>query len=146
MNLHELAPVMGSTHVNKRKGRGTGTGNGKTAGRGHKGQKARSGGKLRIGFEGGQMPLARRIPKRGFNNIFAKQFAIVNVSDLEKFDNDTVVTEELLVQTGLVKKALDGVKVLGNGELSKKLTVNVTAFSASAKEKIEKAGGKAEVV
>ena len=146
MNLHELAPVMGSTHVNKRKGRGTGTGNGKTAGRGHKGQKARSGGKLRIGFEGGQMPLARRIPKRGFNNIFAKQFAIVNVSDLEKFDNDTVVTEELLVQTGLVKKALDGVKVLGNGELSKKLTVNVTAFSASAKEKIEKAGGKAEVI
>ena len=140
MKLHELSPAPGSTKKAYRVGRGAGSGNGKTAGKGHKGQKARSGGKLRIGFEGGQMPLARRIPKRGFNHIF------VNVSDLEKFDNDTVVTEELLVQTGLVKKALDGVKVLGNGELSKKLTVNVTAFSASAKEKIEKAGGKAEVI
>ena len=121
-----------------RVGRGAGSGNGKTAGKGHKGQKARSGGGVRPGFEGGQMPLQRRIPKRGFNNIFAKQFAIVNVNDLEKFDNDTVVTEELLVQTGLVKKALDGVKVLGNGELSKKLTVNVTAFSASAKERLKR--------
>ena len=146
MELSNLRPAEGSKHSdNFRRGRGHGSGNGKTAGKGHKGQKARSGAP-RPGFEGGQMPLYRRIPKRGFNNIFAKQFAIVNVSDLEKFDNDTVVTEELLVQTGLVKKALDGVKVLGNGELSKKLTVNVTAFSASAKEKIEKAGGKAEVI
>lgn len=146
MDLSNLRPADGAKQSdNFRRGRGHGSGNGKTAGKGHKGQKARSGAP-RPGFEGGQMPLQRRIPKRGFNNIFAKQFAIVNVSDLEKFDNDTVVTEELLVQTGLVKKALDGVKVLGNGELSKKLTVNVTAFSASAKEKIEKAGGKAEVI
>ena len=146
MDLSNLRPADGSKQSdNFRRGRGHGSGNGKTAGKGHKGQKARSGAP-RPGFEGGQMPLQRRIPKRGFNNIFAKQFAIVNVSDLEKFDNDTVVTEELLVQTGLVKKALDGVKVLGNGELSKKLTVNVAAFSASAKEKIEKAGGKAEVI
>ena len=146
MNLSELRPAEGSKHSdNFRRGRGHGSGNGKTAGKGHKGQKARSGAP-RPGFEGGQMPLQRRIPKRGFNNIFAKHFAIVNVSDLERFDNDTVVTEELLVETGLVKKALDGVKVLGNGDLSKKLTVNVTAFSASAKEKIEKAGGKAEVI
>ena len=129
MKLHELSPAPGSTKKAYRVGRGAGSGNGKTAGKGHKGQKARSGGGVRPGFD-----------------IFAKQFAIVNVSDLEKFDNDTVVTEELLVQTGLVKKALDGVKVLGNGELSKKLTVNVTAFSASAKEKIEKAGGKPEVI
>ena len=143
MKLHELSPAPGSTKKAFRVGRGAGSGNGKTAGKGHKGQKARSGGGVR---PGGQMPLQRRIPKRGFNNIFAKHFAIVNVSDLERFDNDTVVTEELLVETGLVKKALDGVKVLGNGDLSKKLTVNVTAFSASAKEKIEKAGGKAEVI
>ena len=124
MNLHELAPVMGSTHVNKRKGRGTGTGNGKTAGRGHKGQKARSGGKLRIGFEGGQMPLARRIPKRGFNNIFA----------------------EPLTEKGILHDCKYGLKVLGNGSVSKKVTVKAAAFSESAKEKIEKAGGKAEVV
>ena len=146
MNLHDLTSVPGSTQERKRIGRGHGSGWGKTSGKGHKGQKARSGKGFRPGFEGGQMPLQRRIPKRGFNNIFAKHFAIVNVSDLERFDNDTVVTEELLVETGLVKKALDGVKVLGNGDLSKKLTVNVTAFSASAKEKIEKAGGKAEVI
>ena len=146
MKLHELKASAGARKAVTRKGRGAGSGNGKTAGFGHKGQKARSGGGVRPGFEGGQMPLQRRIPKRGFNNIFAKQFAIVNVSDLERFDNDTVVTEELLVQTGLVKKALDGVKILGNGDLSKKLTVNATAFSASAKEKIEKAGGKAEVI
>ena len=146
MNLHELAPVMGSTHVNKRKGRGTGTGNGKTAGRGHKGQKARSGGKLRIGFEGGQMPLARRIPKRGFNNIFASKFAIVNVSDLNKFTDGTVVDAELLKASGLVKKEYDGIKVLGNGELTAKLTVKAAKFSQSAVEKIEKAGGKAEVM
>ena len=146
MDLSSLKPACGSTHHEKRIGRGQGSGKGGTSTRGHKGAKSRSGYHTKIGFEGGQMPLQRRIPKRGFNNIFAKKFAIVNVSDLEKFDNDTVVTEELLVQTGLVKKALDGVKVLGNGELSKKLTVNVTAFSASAKEKIEKAGGKAEVI
>ena len=147
MNLHELAPVMGSTHVNKRKGRGTGTGNGKTAGRGHKGQKARSGGKLRIGFEGGQMPLARRLPKVGFNNIFATQYAIVNVADLEAaFEAGAVVDTEALKAKGLVKKTLDGVKVLGNGELTKALTVKAAAYSASAKEKIEKAGGKAEVM
>ena len=142
MDLSSLKPAAGSTHREKRIGRGQGSGKGGTSTRGHKGAKSRSGYHTKIGFEGGQMPLQRRIPKRGFNNIFAKQFAIVNVSDLEKFDNDTVVTEELLV----VKKALDGVKVLGNGDLSKKLTVNVTAFSASAKEKIEKAGGKAEVI
>ena len=145
MNLHELAPVMGSTHVNKRKGRGTGTGNGKTAGRGHKGQKARSGGKLRIGFEGGQMPLARRIPKRGFNNIFAKPLTAINVAVLNRVEDGAVVDAQALVDAGLLKKTLDGVKVLGRGELTKKLTVNCAAFSASAKEKIEKAGGKAEV-
>ena len=146
MKLHELSPAPGSTKKAYRVGRGAGSGNGKTAGKGHKGQKARSGGGVRPGFEGGQMPLYRRIPKRGFTNIFAKEFAIVNVSDLEAFENGTVVTEQLLVESGLVKKALDGVKVLGNGELSKNLTVNATAFSASAKEKIEKAGGKAEVI
>ena len=146
MNLHELAPVMGSTHVNKRKGRGTGTGNGKTAGRGHKGQKARSGVK-HAGFEGGQMPLARRLPKFGFNNIFATQYAIVNVADLEAaFNAGDVVDTEALKAKGLVKKTLDGVKVLGNGELTKALTVKAAAYSASAKEKIEKAGGKAEVM
>ena len=145
MKLNELRDNEGATKNRIRVGRGIGSGKGKTCGRGQKGQKSRSGVAVN-GFEGGQMPLQRRIPKRGFNNIFAKQFAIVNVSDLERFDNDTVVTEELLVQTGLVKKALDGVKILGNGDLSKKLTVNATAFSASAKEKIEKAGGKAEVI
>ena len=146
MNLHELAPVMGSTHVNKRKGRGTGTGNGKTAGRGHKGQKARSGVK-HAGFEGGQMPLARRLPKVGFNNIFATQYAIINVADLEAaFEAGEVVDTEALKAKGLVKKTLDGVKVLGNGELTKALTVKAAAYSASAKEKIEKAGGKAEVM
>ena len=132
MNLHELAPVMGSTHVNKRKGRGTGTGNGKTAGRGHKGQKARSGGKLRIGFEGGQMPLARRIPKRGFNNIFAEPL--------------TAVDAAALIEKGILHDCKYGLKVLGNGSVSKKVTVKAAAFSESAKEKIEKAGGKAEVV
>ena len=139
MNLHELAPVMGSTHVNKRKGRGTGTGNGKTAGRGHKGQKARSGGKLRIGFEGGQMPLARRIPKRGFNNIFAEPLTAVNVAVLNKFEDGAVVDAAALIEKGILK-------VLGNGSVTKKVTVKAAAFSESAKEKIEKAGGKAEVV
>lgn len=146
MNLHELAPVMGSTHVNKRKGRGTGTGNGKTAGRGHKGQKARSGGKLRIGFEGGQMPLARRIPKRGFHNIFAKPLESVNVSALEKFEDGAVVDAKALLDSGILSKCTYGVKILGNGEITKKLTVKASAFSESAKAKIEAAGGKAEVV
>ena len=146
MKLHELSPAPGSVKKAYRKGRGAGSGNGKTAGKGHKGQKARTGGGVRLGFEGGQMPLQRRIPKRGFNNIFGTQYAVVNVSDLEQFENDTVVTTELLMEAGLVKKTLDGVKILGNGELTKKLTVNAKAFSASAKEKIEKAGGKAEVI
>ena len=147
MYINELSPVAGSTHVNKRKGRGHATGNGKTAGRGHKGQKARSGGGVRIGFEGGQMPLARRLPKVGFNNIFATQYAIVNVADLEAaFNAGDVVDTEALKAKGLVKKTLDGVKVLGNGELTKALTVKAAAYSASAKEKIEKAGGKAEVM
>ena len=146
MNLHELAPVMGSTHVNKRKGRGTGTGNGKTAGRGHKGQKARSGGKLRIGFEGGQMPLARRIPKRGFHNIFAKPLESVNVSALEKFEDGATVDAKVLLDAGVLSKCTYGVKILGNGEITKKLTVKASAFSESAKAKIEAAGGKAEVV
>ena len=146
MNLHELAPVMGSTHVNKRKGRGTGTGNGKTAGRGHKGQKARSGGKLRIGFEGGQMPLARRIPKRGFNNIFAEPLTAANVAVLDKFEDVAVVDAAALIEKGILHACKYGLKVLGNGSVSKKVTVKAAAFSESAKEKIEKAGGKAEVV
>ena len=146
MKLHELSPAEGSTKDVKRKGRGHGSGNGKTAGKGHKGQKARSGGGVRPGFEGGQTSLARRIPKRGFNNIFATEYAVINVSDLEKFVDGTVVDTELLKASGLVKKELDGVKVLGNGELTKNLTVKAAAFSASAKEKIEKAGGKAEVI
>ena len=146
MNLHELAPVMGSTHVDKRKGRGTGSGNGKTGGRGHKGQKARSGGKLRIGFEGGQMPLARRIPKRGFHNIFAKPLESVNVSALEKFEDGAVVDAKVLLDAGVLSKCTYGVKILGNGEITKKLTVKASAFSESAKAKIEAAGGKAEVV
>ena len=146
MNLHELSPAPGSVSVGKRKGRGTGTGNGKTAGRGHKGQKARSGGKVRRGFEGGQMPLARRLPKRGFNNIFAKPLTEVKLSALECFDNGTEVTAELLLKHGILSKCPHGVKVIGNGTLSKQLTVKAAAFSASAKEKIEAAGGKAEVV
>ena len=146
MELHELAPIAGSTHVAKRKGRGTGTGNGKTAGRGHKGQKARSGGKVRVGFEGGQMPLARRIPKRGFNNIFAKPLTAVNVSELNVFENGTVVTAALLEEKGIIRDCKYGLKVLSNGELTKKLTVQAAAFSGSAKAKIEEAGGKAEVV
>ena len=146
MKLNELSPALGSTHVAKRKGRGHATGNGKTAGRGHKGQKARSGGGTRIGFEGGQMPLARRIPKRGFNNIFAKPMEMLNVSALEKFDNGTVVDAELLLSTGALSKCEYGFKVLGNGELTKSLTVKASAFSESAKAKIEAAGGKAEVV
>ena len=146
MNLHELAPVMGSTHVNKRKGRGSAPGNGKTAGRGHKGQKARSGGKLRIGFEGGQMPLARRIPKRGFNNIFAKPLTAVNVAVLNQFEDGAVVDSAALIAKGILQDCKYGLKVLGNGNVTKKVTVKAAAFSESAKEKIEKAGGKAEVV
>ena len=146
MNLHDLSPAVGSTHPAKRKGRGHGTGNGKTAGRGHKGQKARSGGGVRIGFEGGQIPLSRRLPKRGFNNIFAKPLDAINVSDLERFEDGATVTVKDIVDAGLVSKCKYGVKVLGNGELTKKLNVQVNAFSASAKEKIEAAGGKAEVI
>ncbi len=146
MKLHELSPAPGSKKDAFRKGRGHGSGNGKTAGKGHKGQKARSGGGVRPGFEGGQMPLARRVPKRGFTNIFATKYAIINVADLNKFDDGAVVDTKAIVEAGLVKKVLDGVKVLGNGELSKKLTIQVAAFSESAKKKIEEAGGKAEVM
>ena len=146
MFMSELSPAPGSTHVAKRKGRGVGTGNGKTGGRGHKGQKARSGGGTRSGFEGGQMPLARRIPKRGFNNIFAKPLERVNVSDLNRFEDGAEVNANILLATGVLSKCTYGVKILGNGELTKKLTVKANAFSAGAKEKIEAAGGKAEVV
>jgi len=146
MEIHELSPVKGSTHVAKRKGRGHGTGNGKTSGRGHKGQKSRSGGGTRIGFEGGQMPLARRVPKRGFNNIFAKPLTSVNLTALNRFKDGTVVDAALLLESGVLSKCPHGVKVLGNGYLKKKLTVKATAFSESAKLKIEEAGGKAEVV
>ena len=146
MNLFELAPVAGSTHVGKRKGRGTGTGNGKTAGRGHKGQKARSGGKVRVGFEGGQMPLARRIPKRGFNNIFAKPLTAINVAALNAFEDGAVVDVNALLEKGILNDCKYGVKVLGNGSVTKKLTVKASAFSDSAKEKIEQAGGKTEVI
>ena len=146
MNLHELAPVAGSTHVGKRKGRGTGTGNGKTAGRGHKGQKARSGGKVRIGCEGGQMPLGRRIPKRGFNNIFAKPLTAINVGSLNAFEDGAVVDAAALIEKGILHECKYGLKVLANGKLTKKVTVKAAAFSESAKAKIEEAGGKAEVV
>ena len=146
MKLHELSPAKGSTHVGKRKGRGHGSGNGKTAGRGHKGQNSRSGGGTRIGFEGGQMPLARRVPKRGFNNIFAKPLTAINVASLDKFKSGAVVGVEELIEAGVIKKCEHGLKVLGNGTLKKKLTVQATAFSALAKQKIEEAGGKAEVV
>ena len=145
MKLHELSPVEGSTHVSKRVGRGHGSGWGKTAGKGHKGQNARSGGGVRPGFEGGQMPLSRRVPKRGFNNIFATKYANVNVGELNaKFEDGAVIDAEALKAAGLIHKISDGVK--GNGELDKKLTVKAAAFSKSAQEKIEKAGGKAEVV
>ncbi len=146
MKLHELSPAPGATKETKRIGRGHGSGQGKTAGKGHKGQKARSGGGVRPGFEGGQTALARRIPKRGFNNIFGTVYAVVNVCDLERFTDGTVVDTELLKASGLVKKELDGIKILGNGELTKNLTVKAAKFSAAAKEKIEKAGGKAEVM
>ena len=146
MNLHELSPAPGSNTKAYRKGRGAGSGNGKTAGRGHKGQWARSGGGVRVGFEGGQMPLARRLPKRGFHNIFAKPLEAINVSALEKFEDGAVVDVQALLEKGVLSKCQYGVKILGNGEISKKLTVKASAFSASAKEKIVAAGGKWEVV
>ena len=145
MKLYELAPAPGANADVYRKGRGHGSGNGKTAGKGHKGQKARSGGSIRPGFEGGQMPLQRRIPKRGFVNVFATNYAVINVKDLNVFEDGAVVDEQAIVEAGLLKKTLDGVKILGKGELTKKLTVNVAAFSESAKQKIEEVGGKAEV-
>lgn len=147
MKLNELSPAAGSTKEAYRKGRGSGSGNGKTAGRGHKGQWARSGGGVRPGFEGGQMPLARRLPKRGFNNkVFAKHYAEVNVAALNAFEDGETICVVAMLEKGLIGKACDGVKVLGNGELKKKLTVKAAGFSKSAKEKIEAAGGKAEVV
>ena len=145
MKLHELQPAIGSTTAPKRLGRGVGSQLGKTSGKGHKGAKARSGGGPRPGFEGGQMPLTRRLPKRGFTNIFAKEYAIVNVSALNVFEDGAVVTNEALIEKGLIKKVLDGVKVLGGGELTKKLTVSVDKVTDSAKEKIEAIGGKVEV-
>ena len=144
MNIHELSPVVGSTHVGKRKGRGHATGNGKTAGRGHKGQKARSGVK-KAGFEGGQMPLYRLLPKRGFKNIWAKEYAEVNVSVLNRFEDGTTVDPVALVEAGILKNVRDGVRILGNGELEKKLTVVANGFTKSAKAKIEAAGGKVVV-
>ena len=147
MKLHELRPSEGAFKTSKRVGRGTGSGLGKTSGKGHKGQNARSGGGVRPGFEGGQLPLFRRLPKRGFSNaMFKTEYATINVSDLEKFDNGAVVTPELLKEMGILKKQLAGVKVLGNGELTKKLTVKAHKFSSSAIEKIEAIGGKAEVI
>ena len=146
MKLHELSPVPGSVRDVKRIGRGHGSGQGKTAGKGHKGQKARAGRGMRPGFEGGQMPLQRRVPKRGFNNIFATRYTAINLSVLNKFEDGAVVDADALKAAGLVKKAYDGIKVLGNGSLQKKLTVKAAAFSESAKAKIDEAGGKAEVI
>ena len=146
MKLFELQPSEGSTKSRKRLGRGHGSGLGKTSGRGHKGQKARSGGGVRIGFEGGQMPIYRRLPKRGFTNIFAKEYVEVKISDLNTFDNGATVDAEALKEAGIIKKVCDGIKVLGNGSLEKKLTVKAAKFTGSAKEKIEAAGGKVEVI
>ena len=147
MKLHELSPAEGSVKEGFRKGRGAGSGNGKTAGKGHKGQNARSGGGVRPGFEGGQLPLYRKLPKRGFNNFrFAKQYTVVNVQSLNRFNDGDVVDSAALLNAGIVSTVLDGVKVLGEGELTKKLTVKAAVFSASAKEKIEAVGGKTEVV
>ena len=146
MKLHELTPAEGSVKDKKRKGRGAGSGNGKTAGKGHKGQKARSGGGVRPGFEGGQLPLYRKLPKRGFTNIFATKYAIVNVEKLNAFEDGAVVDINALLEKKIIRKELDGLKVLGNGEITQKITVKAAIFSASAKEKIEAAGGKAEVV
>ena len=146
MNLHELSPAAGSNKKAYRKGRGNGSGNGKTAGRGQKGQWSRSGGGVRVGFEGGQMPLARRLPKRGFNNIFAKPLTAINVAILNQFEDGAVVDAAALIEKGILNDCKYGLKVLGNGNVTKKITVKVASFSASAKEKIEQAGGKAEVV
>ena len=147
MKLHELEKNIGATHAKKRVGRGSGSGLGKTSGRGQKGQKARSGGSINPVFEGGQLPLYRRIPKRGFkNHMFKTQYAVINVEDLNIFEDGTVVTPALLKDTGIVKKQLDGIKVLGNGKLEKKLTIQANKFSISAKEKIKEAGSKAEVI
>ena len=146
MKLHELSPAAGSAKPVYRKGRGPASGNGKTAGKGHKGQNARAGGGVRPGFEGGQIPLYRRLPKRGFHNVFAKHYTIVNVDALNVFEDGTVVSADTLIEAKIIKKECDGVKVLGNGDLSKKLTVKASIFSASAKEKIEAAGGKIEVI
>ena len=146
MKRHELSPAYGSAKASYRKGRGAGSGNGKTAGKGHKGQNARSGGGVRVGFEGGQLPLYRKLPKRGFKNRFAVNYAVVNVEALNKFENGAIVDLEALKAAKLVRKELDGVKILGNGELTKTLTVKATVFSATAKEKIEAAGGKIEEV
>lgn len=146
MKLHELSPAPGSVREAKRIGRGHGSGQGKTAGKGHKGQKARAGRGMQIGFEGGQMPLQRRIPKRGFNNIFATPYTIVNLAALNRFEDGAVVDAEALLNAGIINKAPYGVKVLGNGKIEKALTVKVAAFSESAKAKIEAAGGKAEVI
>ena len=146
MKLHELAPAAGATRERFRVGRGHGSGNGKTAGKGHKGQNARSGGGVRPGFEGGQNPLYRRLPKRGFNNRFAKVYAVVNVKTLEKYADGDVIDVNTLLSDRVIRKAHDGLKVLGDGEISKKITVRATVFSAAAKEKIEAAGGKAEVI
>ena len=146
MKLHELSPVAGSKKEPKRIGRGHGSGQGKTAGKGHKGQKARSGGSIRPGFEGGQMPLQRRIPKRGFNNIFAKKIVAINLSDLNVFEDNEVIDAKALIDKGIIKKEYDGIKILSNGEMSKKLIVKANAFSEAAKQKIEEAGGKAEVI
>ena len=146
MRLDELKPTEGSKFETKRVGRGIGSGTGKTSGKGHKGQNARSGGGVRPGFEGGQMPLYRRLPKRGFTNIFAKQYVTINVEVLERFEDGTEVTAEVLKEAGVISKVLDGVKILGRGELTKKLNVKVANYTASAKEKIEKVGGKAEVI
>ena len=146
MKLHELHPAEGSTASQKRLGRGNGSGLGKTSGKGHKGAKARSGGGKRPGFEGGQMPLYRRVPKRGFNNVFGTEYAEVNVERLEVFEDGDVVNAKALLEKKIIRKELDGVKVLGGGELTKKLTVQAAKFTGSAKEKIEAAGGKAEVI
>jgi large subunit ribosomal protein L15 len=146
MKLHELKPAEGSREERKRKGRGIGSGNGKTAGKGHKGQNARSGGGVRPGFEGGQTPLARRLPKRGFTNINRKEYAVVNLDALNRFEDGTEVTPELLIETGLVKKELAGVKILANGNLEKKLTVKAHKFSSAAQEAIQAAGGQTEVI
>ena len=145
MKLHELGPAAGSTTAPKRLGRGVGSGLGKTSGKGHKGAKARSGGGKRPGFEGGQMPLYRRVPKKGFTNIFRTEYATVNIGQLEVFENGTVVTSDMLKEAKIIRKTLDGVKILGNGELTKKLTVEAAKFTETAKQKIEALGGKAEV-